>query len=92
MFDAGGLPAIMGLLIHHGEFLHRDTMRSCMNVITRLVPRMEPKDDSLDTCVASLSVLLKNEDPQVSEPAMKCFVALADRFIRRGKVFDRAVY
>lgn len=88
MFDAGGLPAIMGLLINHSEFLHRDTMRSCMNVVTRLVPRMEPKDDSLDTCVTSLSVLLQSKDPQVSEPAMKCFVALADRFIRRGKVLE----
>lgn len=86
MFDAGGLPAIMELLINHGEFLHRDTLRSCMNVVTRLVPRMEPNDPTLDTCVASLSVLLQNRDAQVSEPAMKCFVSLADRFIRRGKV------
>ena len=86
VFDAGGLPAIMGLLIHHGDHLHKDTMRSCMNVVTRLVPRMDPKDASLDTCVASLSVLLQNKDPQISEPAMKCFVALADRFIRKGKV------
>ena len=86
MFDAGGLPAIMTLLIQNTQYLHRDTMRSCMNVVTRLVPRMEPKDPALDSCVTSLSTLLQNTDPQISDPAMKCFVALADRFIRKGKV------
>ena len=85
MFDAGGLPAIMELLIEHNKVLHKDTMRSCMNVVTRLVPRMEPKDQTMDACVASLSILFVSEDPQISDPAMKCFVALADRFIRRGK-------
>ena len=75
----------MDLLIEHNRLLHKDTMRSCMSVITRLVPRMEPKDPSMDSCVSSLSILLTNEDPQISEPAMKCFVGLADRFIRRGK-------
>ena len=85
VFDAGGLPVIMDMLIEHSKVLHKDTMRSCMNVVTRLIPRMEPKDPSMDSCVESLSLLLANEDPQISEPAMKCFVALADRFIRRGK-------
>lgn len=47
---------------------------------------MEPKDPALDSCVTSLSTLLQNTDPQISDPAMKCFVALADRFIRKGKV------
>lgn len=75
----------MDMLIDHSKLLHNDTMRSCMNVVTRLTPRMEPKDPSMDSCVSSLSILLTNEDSQVSEPAMKCFVALADRFIRRGK-------
>ena len=85
MFDAGGLPAIMAMLIEHGKHLHRDTLQSCMNVVTRLIPRMEPKEPSMDSCISSLSILLSNEDPQISEPAMKCFVGLADRFIRRGK-------
>lgn len=75
----------MDILINHSKDLHRDTMRSCMNVVTRLIPRMEPKDPTMDDCVSSLSILLTNEDPQISEPAMKCFVGLADRFIRRGK-------
>ena len=85
VFDAGGLTAVMNLLIQHSDIIHKDTMRSCMNVVTRLVPRMEPKDSGVDECVTSLSVLLEHSDPQVSEPAMKSFVALADRFIRRGK-------
>ena len=85
VFDAGGLTAVMTLLIQHSDIIHKDTMRSCMNVVTRLVPRMEPKDSGVDECVTSLSVLLEHNDPQVSEPAMKSFVALADRFIRRGK-------
>ncbi len=85
MFDAGGLPVIMDMLIDNSKVLHKDTMRSCMNVVTRLIPRMEPKDPSMDSCVSSLSLLLTSEDPQVAEPAMKSFVALADRFIRRGK-------
>lgn len=85
VFDAGGLTAVMNLLIQHSEVVHKDTMRSCMNVVTRLVPRMEPKDSGVDDCITSLSFLLEHTDPQVSEPAMKSFVALADRFIRRGK-------
>lgn len=85
VFDAGGLTAVMNLLIQHSDVIHKDTMRSCMNVVTRLVPRMEPKDSGVDECVNSLSVLLEHSDPQISEPAMKSFVALADRFIRRGK-------
>ena len=85
VFDAGGLTAVMTLLIQHSDVIHKDTMRSCMNVVTRLVPRMEPKDSVVDECVTSLSILLEHRDPQVSEPAMKSFVALADRFIRRGK-------
>lgn len=85
VFDAGGLPAVMNLLINHCDALHKDTMRSCMNVVSRLVPRMEPNDVSLENCVASLSTLLQREDPHISDPAMRCFVTLADRFIRRGK-------
>ena len=78
VFDAGGLTAVMNLLIQHSDVIHKDTMRSCMNVVTRLVPRMEPKDSGVDECVTSLSVLLEHSDPQISEPAMKSF-------IRRGK-------
>lgn len=76
---------MMNLLINHGDLIHKDTMKSCMNVVTRLISRMEPKDASLESCVESLSQLLQHEDPHISDPAMKCFVTLADRFIRRGR-------
>ncbi|KAK7886642.1 hypothetical protein WMY93_026263 [Mugilogobius chulae] len=45
---------------------------------------MEPQDSSLETCVESLSSLLKHEDHQVSDGALRCFASLADRFTRRG--------
>ena len=56
-----------------------------MNVVSRLISRVEPRDASLENCVASLSALLRHDDPHISNPAMKCFVTLADRFIRRGR-------
>ena len=85
VYDAGGLPAATSLLIHHASSLHRDTVQSCMNMVTRLVPRVEPKDSALDGCVSSLSQLLQNSEPHVSDPTLKCFMMLADRFIRRGR-------
>ena len=69
----------MNLLITHGSLLHKDTLRSCMSVVTRLISRVEPKDPALESCVTSLSALLRHEDSQISGPAMKCFVTLADR-------------
>ena len=85
VYDAGGLPAATSLLIHHSSSLHRDTVQSCMNMVTRLVPRVEPKDSALDDCVSSLSQLLQNSEPHISDPTLKCFMMLADRFIRRGR-------
>ena len=85
MYDAGGLPAAMALLIHHHPTLHKDTTRSCMNMVTRLVPRVEPKDSALEGCVESLSILLQSSEPHIADPTLKCFMMLADRFIRRGR-------
>jgi E3 ubiquitin-protein ligase HECTD1 len=85
VYDAGALPAATSLLIHHASSLHRDTVQSCMNMVTRLVPRVEPKDSALEDCVASLSQLLQNSEPHISDPTLKCFMMLADRFIRRGR-------
>lgn len=85
VYDAGGLPAATNLLIHHSTTLHKDTLQSCMNMVTRLVPRVEPKDSALEDCVESLSLLLQNSEPHISDPTLKCFMMLADRFIRRGR-------
>ena len=75
----------MALLIHHHSILHKDTARSCMNMVTRLVPRVEPKDLALEGCVESLSILLQSSEPHIADPTLKCFMMLADRFIRRGR-------
>ena len=56
-----------------------------MSMVTRLVPRVEPKDSALNDCVHSLSLLLQNSEPHVSDPTLKCFMMLSDRFIRRGR-------
>ena len=85
VYDAGGLPAATALLIHHSATLHKDTAQSCMSMVTRLVPRVEPKDSALEDCVQSLSLLLHNPQPYISDPTLKCFTMLADRFIRRGQ-------
>ena len=65
VYEAGALPAVMNIVIHHGGIFFKDTLRSCMNVITRLMARVEPKDSQLDSCVASLSLLLQHTDSQV---------------------------
>ena len=46
--------------------------------------KMEPQDTCLPTCVESLSSLLRHDDQQVADGALKCFASLADRFIRKG--------
>ena len=50
--------------------MHKDTLHSGMNVVTRLCGRMEPQDTNLETCVKSLSTLLKHEDPYVSAKSL----------------------
>ncbi|KAA8582413.1 hypothetical protein FQN60_009153, partial [Etheostoma spectabile] len=67
-----------------GHLVHKDTLHSAMAVVSRLCSKMEPQDSSLETCVESLSSLLKHEDHQVSDGALRCFASLADRFTRRG--------
>ena len=56
----------MNLIIHHGNTLFKDTVKSCMIVVSRLVSRVEPKTENLEVCVASLSLLLQHSDAQVS--------------------------
>lgn len=49
-----------------GHLVHKDTLHSAMAVVSRLCSKMEPQDSSLETCVESLSSLLKHEDHQVT--------------------------
>ncbi|GCB66518.1 hypothetical protein scyTo_0015007 [Scyliorhinus torazame] len=84
VFEAGGLNCVLTFIRDSGHLVHKDTLHSAMAVVSRLCGKMEPQDSSLETCVESLSSLLKHEDPQVSDGALRCFASLADRFTRRG--------
>ncbi|XP_052475722.1 E3 ubiquitin-protein ligase HECTD1 isoform X7 [Carassius gibelio] len=84
VFGAGGLNCVLSFIRDSGHLVHKDTLHSAMAVVSRLCSKMEPQDSSLETCVESLSSLLKHEDHQVSDGALRCFASLADRFTRRG--------
>ncbi|KAM4543153.1 E3 ubiquitin-protein ligase HECTD1 isoform 4-T4 [Odontesthes bonariensis] len=84
VFEAGGLNCVLSFIRDSGHLVHKDTLHSAMAVVSRLCSKMEPQDSSLETCVESLSSLLKHEDHQVSDGALRCFASLADRFTRRG--------
>lgn len=66
VFEAGGLQCSLTFIREFGSSVHKDTLHSAMNVVSRLCGRMEPQDTNLETCVKSLSTLLKHEDPYVS--------------------------
>lgn len=66
MFEAGGLQCSLTFIREFGNSVHKDTLHSAMNVVSRLCGRMEPQDTNLEACVKSLSTLLRHEDPYVS--------------------------
>ena len=66
VFEAGGLQCSLTFIREFGSSVHKDTLHSAMNVVTRLCGRMEPQDTNLEACVKSLSTLLRHEDPYVS--------------------------
>lgn len=70
VFEAGGLQCSLTFIREFGSAVHKDTLHSAMNVVTRLCGRMEPQDTNLETCVKSLSTLLKHEDPYVSTKSL----------------------
>lgn len=84
VFDAGGLQCVLTFIREHGSQVHKDTLHSSMSVVSRLCGRMEPQDQSLETCVESLSTLLEHDDQFVADGALRCFASLADRFTRKG--------
>ncbi|XP_053207496.1 E3 ubiquitin-protein ligase HECTD1-like isoform X2 [Panonychus citri] len=84
VFEAGGLNAVLTFIRDDGSFVHEDTLHSAMAVVSRLCGKMEPQDASLQSCVESLSNLLKHEDNHVADGALRCFASLADRYTRRG--------
>lgn len=68
VFEAGGLNCVLSFIRDSGHLVHKDTLHSAMAVVSRLCSKMEPQDSSLETCVESLSSLLKHEDHQVTPP------------------------
>lgn len=62
MFEAGGLGSVLTFIKDHGSQVHKDTLHSAMSVVSRLCGKMEPQDASLQSCVESLSMLLKHDD------------------------------
>ncbi|WAR26194.1 HECD1-like protein [Mya arenaria] len=85
VFTSGGLNCVLQFIWEHGCRVHKDTLNSCMSVVTELCGEMEPKDSSQQECVSSLSALLHYEDHLVSDGSLPCFASLADRFTRKGE-------
>lgn len=76
VFEAGGLNCVLSFIRDSGHLVHKDTLHSAMAVVSRLCSKMEPQDSSLETCVESLSSLLKHEDHQViTKESTVCFSA-----------------
>lgn len=75
VFEAGGLNCVLSFIRDSGHLVHKDTLHSAMAVVSRLCSKMEPQDSSLETCVESLSSLLKHEDHQVTTTPTVCFSA-----------------
>ena len=65
LFEAGALAVVLTFMTEHGDKLHKDIMLSCMSIVTRLCGRLEPGNESLDTCVTALSKLLEHDDLSV---------------------------
>ena len=65
VFEAAGLNCVLTFIREHGSQVHKDTLHSAMSVVSRLCGKMEPQDTALESCVWSLSTLLKHDDPFV---------------------------
>lgn len=67
LYEAGALHSVMNLIITHGDTLFKDTIKACMTVTSRLVSRVEPTSNQLNSYVQSLSILSQHTDPLVRE-------------------------
>ena len=84
VFESGGLVATLLFVRDNGMSIHRDTLHSAMNVVSRQCGRVEPTDKKMAVYVESLSTLLRHDDGQVKESSLRCIATLADGFMRRG--------
>lgn len=67
IYEAGGLNCMLTFIREHGTQIHKDTLHSAMSVVARLCSKMEPTDETLETCMDSLSKLLQHEDTYVRQ-------------------------
>lgn len=51
----------------NGAVIHRDTLHSAMQVVSRLCSKIEPQDSMLENCTESLSNLLQHDDHYVCD-------------------------
>lgn len=84
VFEGGGLNCVLSFIRDSGSQIHKDTLHSAMAVVSRLCTKVEPQGANVQTCVESLSTLLRHEDPLVADGALKCFASVADRFTRKS--------
>ena len=84
VFEAGGLNCVLTFIRDSGHLVHKDTLHSAMAVVSRLCSKMEPQDSSLETCVESLSSLLKHQDHQVPRPPSRGAQNPGRTGVRRG--------
>jgi len=84
IFQAGGLPSILGFISDNQSTTHKDILHSAMAVVSKLCTKCEPTDETLPGCVVTLSDLLHHPDNQVSDGALRCFASLSDRFTRKN--------
>lgn len=66
IYESGGLNCMLTFIREYGTQIHKDTLHSAMSVVARLCSKMEPTDETLETCMDSLSKLLQHEDNHVS--------------------------
>lgn len=88
VFEAGGLNCVLSFIRDSGHLVHKDTLHSAMAVVSRLCSKMEPQDSSLETCVESLSSLLKHEDHQVSSGLLNQRSSVEHQRVNRAAAVD----
>lgn len=71
IFEAGGLNSVFTFIKDNGNRVHKDTLHSAMNVVSRLCCKVEPNDPSIENYVQSLSNLLKHEDQNMADGALR---------------------
>ena len=65
IYEAGGLSSMLTFIREYSTQIHKDTLHSAMSVVARLCGKMETTDETLESCMDSLSKLLHHNDNYV---------------------------